>query len=471
MSITSIGPRGPVELADRLGAIVAELAECSLSGLVEPEASRVHATLRRAQNAIGIAAAKVLARIEADGRWSTTAVGRAARDFDDFVTKQTRGSRTEVKRQTRLARAVTQESIRGLASAVTSGSVSLEHADVLTRLGPTTEARRSALAGADPTVNAAFLLGRAADLGLEEFRTEVKRWAARVDPTADEAGHRDATAKVTCALAPRDDGVAISGFMTPVDGAAFDAALTAVAGVPSATDTRTHAQRMGAALGDMARLVLDHGLAAGQAGGFRPHLSVQVSWETLVAQIAALEATPDDGASGPGAGLPAIPAGWEAAVLADGSPIPASVLARLACDAEVSRVVFGPQSQVLDVGRAERLYTGAMRRAVVARDQHCAFPSCDRPPKMCEVHHVRSWAAEGGATSVENGILVCWHHHDVIHANYLRIRRDHAKGRWEFAARDGTPIPHPGDLGTVDRVTGDDGAGRPGPEQPFREAC
>jgi hypothetical protein len=116
------------------------------------------------------------------------------------------------------------------------------------------------------------------------------------------------------------------------------------------------------------------------------------------------------------------------------------VLARLACDGEVSRVVFGPDSQVLDVGRAERLYTGAMRRAVIARDGHCAYPGCFRPPKLSEVHHVKHWAAHHGETTVANGILLCWHHHDVVHSRYLIIDRDHVRGRWRFRERDGTPI-------------------------------
>ncbi len=434
------------ELADRLSALVAELVACSVVDLVEPEASRVHGEVHRAVDALGIVAARVLARVEADGRWATTPAGRGARDFDDWLTAQTNGSRAGARRQTRLARAVGEESVPGLAEAVAGGGVSLEHADVLTRLGPTTPARREALCSGDPDLGAGFLLAQAAGLPVGEFAKEVKRWAAKVDPGADERGHRDATARTSCVLSPRDDGVAISGFMTAVDGAAFDTALKAVAGVPAAGDERTHEQRMGAALGQMARIVLDQGLAAGSSGGFRPHLSVHVSLETLVAQVEALASTQRAGHGARGAAAyPSIPPGWEAAVLADGTPIPASVLARLACDSEVSRVVFGPDSQVLDVGRAERLYTRALRRAVIARDRHCSYPGCFQPPTLSEVHHVRHWAAHGGETSVANGVLLCWHHHDVVHSRFLRLHRDHTRGRWDFTEADGAPIPHPGD--------------------------
>ncbi len=451
------GTPAVVALTDRLTAIVADLAACSLADLVEPDASRVHAALRTAQDAIGVVVAKALVRIEADGRWATTSAGRGARDLEGWLARETGGSLAGAKRQTRLARAVSEESVPGLADAVTGGRVSLEHADVLTRLAPTSVARKEALVSPDPRSNAAHLLDKAASMGVDEFAKEVKRWAARVDPNADERGHRAAAEKVSCSLTPRDDTVALNAVMTPVDGAAFEAALTAVAGIPSIEDTRTHAQRMGAALGDMARLVLDHGLAAGRSGGFRPHLSVTVSLESLVAQVSALEA---QGTGSGTFGLPEIPAGWDAAVLADGTPVPASVLARLSCDSEVSRIVFGPASQVLDVGRAQRLYSGSLRRAVVARDRLCAYPGCDRAPSRCEVHHVRSWAA-GGETSLANGILVCWWHHEVIHSRNLRIHRDHARGRWEFRERDGTPIAHPGERGNSSENRGGRGVADP----------
>ncbi|MQA24609.1 MAG: hypothetical protein GEU94_03875 [Micromonosporaceae bacterium] len=48
-----------------------------------------------------------------------------------------------------------------------------------------------------------------------------------------------------------------------------------------------------------------------------------------------------------------------------------------------------------------------------------AFPGCDRHPQWCEAHHIRHWA-DGGASDLDNGVLLCGHHHRVIH-----------KGEWE----------------------------------------
>jgi hypothetical protein len=88
--------------------------------------------------------------------------------------------------------------------------------------------------------------------------------------------------------------------------------------------------------------------------------------------------------------------------------------ARIACDATVSRVAFGPNGQPLDVGRQHRLFPEPLRRAITARDRHCRFPGCDRPPRWCDIHHIIHWT-RGGTTSVDNGILLCRFHHTLVH--------------------------------------------------------
>ena len=47
---------------------------------------------------------------------------------------------------------------------------------------------------------------------------------------------------------------------------------------------------------------------------------------------------------------------------------------RYACDCTISRIVFGPNSEPLDIGRATRTVPPAMRRALNARDRHCQHP-------------------------------------------------------------------------------------------------
>ena len=87
---------------------------------------------------------------------------------------------------------------------------------------------------------------------------------------------------------------------------------------------------------------------------------------------------------------------------------------RLACDAEIIPVVLGTRGEVLDVGRTTRTVTVPIWHALVARDRHCAFPGCTRPPVMCHAHHIRHWA-DHGPTRLDNLVLLCGHHHRIIH--------------------------------------------------------
>jgi hypothetical protein len=134
------------------------------------------------------------------------------------------------------------------------------------------------------------------------------------------------------------------------------------------------------------------------------------------------------------------------AVTETGEHLSATTIRRICCDANVIPAVLGTNSEVLDVGRTQRLVTAAIWKALVARDQHCRFPHCNRPPLMSHAHHIQHWA-DGGATSLDNMILLCGHHHRLIHAGPWTIRRD---GPAEFAfepppdmrrARTGRPPP------------------------------
>jgi hypothetical protein len=89
-------------------------------------------------------------------------------------------------------------------------------------------------------------------------------------------------------------------------------------------------------------------------------------------------------------------------------------LSRLVCDCTLHRVVFGTESQPIDVGRRHRLVTGSQRRALAARDRECRFPGCDRPPAWTDAHHIVHWIS-GGATDLDNLILLCRHHHVLVH--------------------------------------------------------
>ena len=113
-----------------------------------------------------------------------------------------------------------------------------------------------------------------------------------------------------------------------------------------------------------------------------------------------------------------------------GEELSPQAVRRMACDADVVPVVLGGASEVLDVGRQMRLASVAIWRALVVRDRHCRFPGCTRPPVMCHGHHVIHWI-DGGATSVDNLVLLCGHHHRLVHAGPWTIRQPEP-GRFTF---------------------------------------
>ncbi|MCL7957370.1 MAG: HNH endonuclease, partial [marine benthic group bacterium] len=97
--------------------------------------------------------------------------------------------------------------------------------------------------------------------------------------------------------------------------------------------------------------------------------------------------------------------------LEDGTRVSAETSRRLACDASVVTIRQGG-SETLDVGRRTRTVPPAIRRALEARDRGCRFPGCGL--RFTDAHHVRHWA-DGGETKLENLILLCHHHHRLVH--------------------------------------------------------
>lgn len=114
-------------------------------------------------------------------------------------------------------------------------------------------------------------------------------------------------------------------------------------------------------------------------------------------------------------------------------PISAGTARRLAADAEIIPLVLGGDSEPLDLGRSARLYSLAQRRALAVRDGGCIWPGCTAPPAWCEVAHLLAWILDG-PTDLDNGALMCPHHHH-------RFDRD----GWQLRREDGVPylIPPP----------------------------
>jgi hypothetical protein len=96
---------------------------------------------------------------------------------------------------------------------------------------------------------------------------------------------------------------------------------------------------------------------------------------------------------------------------------------RLACTQGTIPVLFDAHGQPLDVGREQRLFTARQRIALAERDGGCRWPGCERPPSWCEAHHIEHWARDGGRTDVADGLLLCKHHHLLLHDHHWEIER------------------------------------------------
>jgi 5-methylcytosine-specific restriction endonuclease McrA len=80
-------------------------------------------------------------------------------------------------------------------------------------------------------------------------------------------------------------------------------------------------------------------------------------------------------------------------------------------EAYFERAVFAPGRRV-EVSPTTRLFSGATRRAVEVRDRACTHPYCDRPAEASQIDHIVPYAA-GGATTQENGRVLCRFHNQL----------------------------------------------------------
>jgi Domain of unknown function (DUF222)/HNH endonuclease len=120
-----------------------------------------------------------------------------------------------------------------------------------------------------------------------------------------------------------------------------------------------------------------------------------------------------------------------------GPPVAVPVARRLACDASVVRLLERDGTP-LDVGRKTRSIPAPLRRALAARDGGCRFPGCSSR-RFVDAHHIDHWA-DGGPTELGNLVLLCRHHHRLLHeGGYTATRgRD---GGLVFRRPDGRAIP------------------------------
>ena len=110
---------------------------------------------------------------------------------------------------------------------------------------------------------------------------------------------------------------------------------------------------------------------------------------------------------------------------------------RRACTDGILPILFDG-AKPLDLGRSQRLYTSGQRAVLAAVWGGCAVAGCDRPPSWTEAHHADEWDRDHGGTDIENGVLLCAHHHRMVHNAGWKIRRE--GGRYYFDPPPGDPL-------------------------------
>ena len=248
------------------------------------------------------------------------------------------------------------------------------------------------------------LLDKACAMSPGKFWHACRHYRHSADPKGYAAEQAEQVEQRRLSMSTWIDGsLLLSGVLDPIGGAAIRTALEPLARKSGAHDDRDRERRLADALVELSMHALDTGLIP-QSASQRTHLNVTTSLETLM-------------------GLTGAPAAEMEFLL----PISSRTVGRLACDCSVTRILLDSDSMVIDVGRAKRVISGPMRRALNARDCHCIWPGCERPATWTSGHHLVHWI-NGGTTELPNLALLCYRHHWMVHeGNWQLVRTDEGK--------------------------------------------
>jgi hypothetical protein len=278
--------------------------------------------------------------------------------------------------------------------------------------------------------------------GAEVF---LRAWANRAAPDGGDGDFDEASGRTTFRLSRTHGGCFdAQGWFDPVSGATL---LTAIereiadwrrAGVLN-DDDRTYGQLMAAAL---VALVARGSVHAAEAGKLRPLFLGVVDITDLVERQRPDPSQPaePDQTNGPATPAERAADGRLGEIVGVG-PLPVNTLKRLLCNSDLSRVVVGPGSVPIDVGRTSRAITPAIRRAVIVRSGGFCEVCHQVAAQHCDFHHIDFWVRDNGPTSEANTVLVCARDHHALHeGNHTLIR---GPDGFQLRRPDGTLIPKP----------------------------
>jgi hypothetical protein len=241
-----------------------------------------------------------------------------------------------------------------ISQAFANGDISLDQVRVLANVP---EHLHQELARDEPTLTEAI-----EPLSVADTRRVIDYWRSAVDGPGCVSDAEELYAqRYVYASRTWAGSVKVDALLDPIAGETVLTALDAATPPRGADDPRTAGQRRADALADLARSFLDSGQASGSE---KPHVLVLTDLAALQHRAGGIHET------------------------STGQVLSPETVRQVACDATVSRIVFGPESEPVDIGRTTRVIPASMRRAVVARDRHCQHPGCDRPQQWCDAHHI-----------------------------------------------------------------------------------
>jgi hypothetical protein len=367
-------------------------------------------------------------RIMADA--TDVAVTTAARDVAGWLAHATRGRGQDARADQRLATAVDRH-WQVVGTALRHGTVNLAQARVIVRAlehlpsGPDSGPEgvpADVLAAAEAT-----LVDHAATLDPAQLATLGRHVLATLAPDlAEEAEARrltrleeEAHRQVRTTVRRLGNGLTrITADVPDAVGTRFATYLAAYTnprrdpgctgspsgGAPTGADPvgrLPHPRKLGHAFCRLLEAIDPHRLPV--HGGDATTLVVTIDLDGLRADLATAGII----------GAPAVP-GDHTTPAGTGELITAAEARRLACNAKILPTVLGGASEVLDLGRARRLFTAAQQRALLLRDRTCRAEGCDIPGTWSEAHHWIPWQ-HGGRTDLDNAVLLCSHHHHKAH--------------------------------------------------------
>lgn len=366
-------------------------------------------------------AAEVAHRSRPEDGFAGLAARTGARTVENLVQLVAGTSKREAGALVRVGELLTVDAAPWLAPVglgLAAGEVSVEKADVI----------RAALGTPSPEVAADDLLDAATRLASEAPALPVEKLAARARELRDELDaasvrdrHRALREKRYLTLTPLADGMTrLSGMLDPdsaaIVGAAYDAATSPRRGGPRFVDpdAAEAAERIVRDERTLGQIAVDTFVDLVRIGGeVQPTRALGARRHAVRVLVTARDLTSRTGA----AFLGNSPDG-----------VPLETADRHICDAGILPILFDDRGVTpLDVGRRQRLFTARQRDALAARDGGCRFPQCDRPVSWTEAHHTRPWS-RGGRTDVDDGVLLCRHHHMLTHDNGWSIERHPVHG-------------------------------------------